>query len=112
MDDEIICTDGSFPPDYVEFYRMHNVVTPIQEKLYHIREVVIHTMGANAGQVGILLEELVNPPVPIEIAPLGKSKREPTWNIKRFAHLNGSILTAEEVKEMARQHQLFKNLNF
>lgn len=112
MDEEIICTDGKFPPDFIEFYAQYGVVTPSEGTLYSVREVIRHGMGVNAGQLGLLLNELKNPPVPIEVQPLGKTKREPTWSIKRFSHLDGSALTAEEVKEWDRVQYLTKSLNF
>lgn len=99
---EVLCIDGAFPPDFVEFYRAYGVVTPVEGKVYNVRDVITHTVGAGSGQIGLLLEELKNPPVPIEVPPLGKTEREPTWNVKRFVHLDRSPITAEEVKEWAR----------
>lgn len=110
MDEEILCIDGRFPPDFIEFYRQYGVVTPSEGKIYSVREIVKHAL--KGGEIGLLLNEIKNPEVPITIAPLGKTKREPTWSIKRFAHLNSTPLTSEEVKEWDRVYQLTKHLNF
>jgi hypothetical protein len=103
MGKDVICINGSFPPDYVEFYQKHGVVTPEQGKLYTVREVINHASKTAGGDtVGILLEEIVNPPVPIQTAILS-GNREPSWAISRFRNLDGTELEADEVREMVKE---------
>ncbi len=86
--DEIICIDGTFTPDVLEFYRIHGIITPVKDKIYTIRETTRHTTGA----IGILLTEIINPEVPIKHPILGTIMMEPTWARKRFATLQGGII--------------------
>lgn len=108
MDEQIICIDDQFAPDFLAFYAQYGVVHPKEGKIYTPREVVKHSTG----NIGLLLEELRNPEVPIIHPVLGSVMREPTWKISRFAHLNGTPLTKEEVKKWDRVYNLTKNLNF
>jgi hypothetical protein len=59
---EIICVDGSFPVDKLEFYKLHGVSVPQQDKLYNIRAVINNSNGKK----GILLEEIKNPTIPFK----------------------------------------------
>lgn len=109
MDEQIICIDGKFTSDQLAFWRQHNVSWPEQDKFYTVRELIPRNSEGNSA---LLLNEIKNPKVPIKHPILGVTQIEPNWNIRRFAHLNGAPLTVEEVKEMDRQHNLLKNLNF
>ncbi len=82
---DVICVDGNFPQDALDYYNDNKVVTPTEGKVYSIREVKKHTTG----EVGVLLEEIVNPPVEFSHPILGTTKAEPTWNLKRFSTLLG-----------------------
>lgn len=93
---EIICVNGSFPPDYIAFYEQFGVKTPIQDSLYTIRSVRKDYIG---GKTGVLLEELVNPEVPIKHDILSQIKMEPTWDLLRFRHLNGDLINRTEIQE-------------
>lgn len=91
---DILCVNGSFPPDMVEFWEAHGVVKPEQDKMYTVREVVRHSNGLT----GLRLEELVNPKVPIMNEIMGYIEIEPSFNINRFAHLDGSPVDAKELE--------------
>lgn len=108
MENEVICVDGSFPSDYLSFYREHGVTTPVEGKMYSFREIIKNTRGT----IGVLLNEIVNPKVPDPHPILGNTMREPDWKIERFSNLDGSELTREQAIEIERQDKIFKPLNF
>lgn len=108
MDEQVICVDDVFPNDFLILYKKYGVSTPVEGKIYTPREVVKHAHGP----VGILLEEIKNPEVPVPHSIMGNIMREPTWAIRRFTHLNGTPLTEAEVKEWDRVANLTKLLNF
>lgn len=93
---EIICVDGSFPADKLEFYKLHRVSVPQQDKLYNIRAVINNSNGKK----GILLEEIKNPPIPFKHPILGITHNEPNWNIERFRNLNLSEISKEQLKQI------------
>lgn len=105
---EIICIDGGFTSDQIAFWTYHKVVWPEEGKMYAIRSIISNSNG----DTGFLLEELVNPKIPIQHPILGVTMIEPYWHIRRFSHLNGDLITQEEAKEMDREYNLTKNLNF
>ena len=82
---EIICIDASFSSEALKFYDEFGVVTPEQDKLYTIRDVIINSNG----KTGVLLEEIVNPKVPFKHPILGDAWNEPNWDINRFRTLQG-----------------------
>ncbi|GAB3975993.1 hypothetical protein GCM10028806_34800 [Spirosoma terrae] len=90
---DVICINGKFEPEQVRMYREHGVVTPEQDKLYTIRK---HKRHSN-GQVGLWLEELVNPPVPQGVMGI-EAMMEPSWNINRFATLAGQPIKVKELE--------------
>ena len=96
---DVICINGEFSEDAKRTYREYNVVWPEQDKMYTIREVVRTTTG----ETGLLLEELVNPKMPILHPVLGKVDYEPNWHISRFATLQGDVLTKEKLKDIIKQ---------
>lgn len=103
MKDEIICTDGSFAPEAMEFYQYYGVVTPKKDARYTIREVIMVT-GNPDGEIGFLLNELQNPKVPVFNTILGRwSEIEPSWRYSRFAHLSGGAILIKEARQMLRE---------
>lgn len=98
MSDQILCIDDKFPSEFVELYKKYGVVTPKEGKLYSIRKIIKTLKGT-----GILLNELINPEVPI-IHPIGKTTgvAEPSWNLKRFVNLDQSEITEEQALELKR----------
>lgn len=97
---EVICINSIFPRDYLEFYQKHNVQIPKKDQIYTIREVVKPSLG---GEAGILLEEIKNPLVPVKHHILTSAMMEPSWKISRFAKLDGSSISREEVREMIKE---------
>lgn len=98
---DIICVNGKFDSDTLAIYKKYRVVTPKDDKLYNIRGIFKHTIG----KVGILLEELVNPQVPFKHPILGDNWMEPTWDLNRFRHLDGSTITREELADLEKELQ-------
>lgn len=97
---EAICINGSFPTDYLQFYSQFNVKTPNKDSIYNFRSVSKNSQG----KYEVLLEEIINPEVPIKHPILGVSKKEPAWDINRFRTLSGDNITEEMIKE-------FKNID-
>lgn len=102
---EIICIDGHFSSEQLDFYNVHGVIVPKKDDLYNIRDVIKNSDGS----VGLLLEELINPLIPIRHKILGISKMEPNWNINRFRKLSGEDVLYEEVKELLKNIKELKN---
>lgn len=92
---QVICINDVFPVEWLKIYRENNVTTPIEGTIYTVREMITHTTG----KVGVLLNEIVNPPVEINHPVLGKSYREVTWNLERFRTLMGHPPKKEEIQE-------------
>jgi hypothetical protein len=101
---DIICIDDKFAPEILEFYRIHGVVTPKKDSIYTIRDKIRHFTG----DVGLLLDQIVNPPVPVQ-TPFGVMNREVTWNIKRFTTLNGSKISEEIEKHIINEITINNN---
>lgn len=99
---DVICVDGKFSEDAKVFYTKHGVVWPEQEKMYTIRDVIKNTNG----DTGLLLEELVNPKVPILHPILGSVQYEPNWNVERFRTLQGETITKESIALIIKQSLL------
>lgn len=107
-ENQVICIDANFTPDQLAFWLKYKVKHPLQDKIYSVRDVIKHTTG----DTGLLLTEIENPKVPTPHPVLGSIKMEPTWAIRRFAHLDGSPLSMEEVREMIKISNLNEILNF
>ena len=89
---ELICINSKFSNDVLQFYAEHGIKIPTENKIYTIREKRFHSNG----KFGILLEEIVNPFVPIESSLLPDAKIEPTFDAKRFTDLLGNDLTKHD----------------
>lgn len=101
---EVLCIDGNFSKETLEFYKIYGVITPIQDKIYNIREVINHASKPSGGEtIGVRLEEIINPKVPIETSLLGKTMIEPSFALYRFRRLDGSILTKKEVENIKQK---------
>lgn len=94
---DVLCVNGKFSVDFIEFYKKYGVIVPIQDSIYTIRDVIINFDKG----VGLLLEELVNPKVPI-FHPLLQEwiEMEPNWDINRFATLSSNPLNIAEIKNL------------
>lgn len=96
---EVICINSLFSSDVLEFYKEHGVSTPDRDKIYNVRDVIINSTG----ETGILLEEIVNPKVPVKHPLFGIASIEPNWHINRFRALDGTELTLSELRETTKQ---------
>lgn len=81
----IECVNGNFSPDTHEFVPNR----PVKGNHYMVRE--IRARGSN---VGILLEEIKNPPVRFK-----NVTREPTFKAERFREIDGLDEAIEELLE-------------
>lgn len=95
---EVLCVDGKFSSEALAFYEKHGVKTPQEDKIYTPRDAIKHSNG----EIGILLEEIINPKVPVKHPILGVVEIEPTWAITRFRNLQGNILSSEEEREILK----------
>jgi len=94
---EVICTDGKFSPQQMELFSRYGVQVPVVDQLYTIRDVI--KPSGKAG-VGVLLEEIVNPKIPLAHPILGGTvMMEVNWLITRFSTLSGDTLTREMIEQ-------------
>lgn len=89
---EIICINNKFTQDVLEFYAKYGVRIPEENKIYSLRSKQRHSNGL----IGVTLEEIINPKVPIESSLLPDAKIEPTFNSKRFTDLFGNPIEKVE----------------
>jgi hypothetical protein len=89
---DIICINNKFAPDVLQFYSKYGVKIPEQDKIYTLRDKRFHSNG----KFGILLEEIINPKVPIESSLIPNGSIEPTFHAKRFTDLLGNPLTKHD----------------
>jgi hypothetical protein len=93
---DIICTNDKFAPEVLAIYAKFGVVIPKKDTIYTVRQVKKHTTG----DTGLLLNELVNPDVPVKHPIMGEVWFEPTFNINRFATLAGMPVKKEELENV------------
>ena len=92
---DLICISDNYEPGKLAFWKEKGVSYPIKDKMYVLRNYVRHSHG----EVGIRVEEIVNPEVLVKHSVLGTAMIEPTFHCKRFATLQGDVLTLEMIKE-------------
>lgn len=90
---DLVCINDTFSPEARQVYEKYGVVTPYLDNTYSIRDVVITRKGT-----GLLLNELVNPMIPIGEGEDG-FKAEPNWNVNRFRNLDGTEINIEQLKQ-------------
>jgi hypothetical protein len=94
---EVICTDGKFSPQQMELFSRYDVEIPMENSFYTIREVI--KPSGKVG-VGVLLEEIVNPKIPLAHPILGGTvMMEVNWSITRFSTLSRDTLTREMIEQ-------------
>lgn len=97
--EHVVCVDDRFPKPLARYY----LNLPIKDKTYTIRAVfigrgVMHPgPGADDGEVGLLLEELLN-----GMDPRHKYKQELGFNSERFRPLRERDGSAEIEDELVR----------
>lgn len=97
---DLICTNGKFSAEVLDFYNKHGVSTPVVDKMYTLREIIKTTNG----KTGVRLEEIKNPKVPIVHKILNQNVMvEPSFDINRFCKLNGELLSSDEVRELIKE---------
>lgn len=90
---DLVCINDTFSPEARQVYEKYGVVTPYLDNTYSIRDVVITRKGT-----GLLLNELVNPMIPIGEGEDG-FKAEPNFNISRFQTVDGTEINIEQLKQ-------------
>jgi len=101
---EMVCIDGKFSAEFLDFYAKYGVSVPVEGKLYNPRSV---NKNSN-GEWEILLVEIVNPQVPIKHPILGIAHKEPAWRLSRFAKLDGSQISTEEAIMLKKEFKLIE----
>ncbi len=80
---KVVCVNDSFPDIVRAIYKE----LPVKDNIYTIREVFLGrekiVKGGDSATVGLLLEELTNPPDPFH-----KGEQELGFSSERFAPLN------------------------
>lgn len=96
---EVICINDKFTPEWEVYFQTHNIVKPVANKMYGIREIVPNTVG----EKGLLLVEIVNKPTP-RISPLTgmEGVAEQNWAVSRFTDLLGAPLSKEKISEIIK----------
>lgn len=89
---DIICCNDTFSPEAREVYEQYGIVTPYLDNVYSVREVVITRRGT-----GLLLNELVNPKIPIGEGESGFMV-EPNFNVSRFKNMDGTEINVEQLR--------------
>ncbi len=91
---KVVCVNDTFPPVIVALYKQ----LPVKGDVYTIREVFLGrekiVKGGDSATVGLLLEELKNPPDPFH-----QGKEELGFSSERFAPLEE--LPPKEAEEEA-----------
>lgn len=91
---EIICVNDLFTTDTLEIYEKYGISTPVLDSMYNVRDVIINSNG----MTGFLLEEIINPHIPITHPLIGKMTMEPNFHVDRFRYLNGTNVDALALK--------------
>lgn len=89
----VLCIDDKYAADFLAYYKKWGVVVPKKGVTYTVRDAIKH----HNGKVGLLLEEIINPKVPINDPLTGDRLAEPTFHIIRFVDLFGNPLNAKEI---------------
>jgi len=97
---DVICSNGTFSSDYLQWAIQHNVEIPLENSLYSIRDTIRTFNG-----LGIYLIEIINPIVEFQ-GITGMVQIEPNFSYKRFSTLSGEPLTIEEVLEQLKSIRL------
>lgn len=90
---DCLCINARFPAATLAFYAEHGVTIPRESTVYSIRGIE-HVRG----KVGIFLEEIKNPDVPIQSVLSGIIYKEPSFNLSRFTTLLGEPIKLEELE--------------
>jgi|GEM_PF-889797 len=98
---DLLCINDKFPNDVLAFYKQNGVSTPIEDSMYTLREV----FKSSTGEIGLLLNEIRNPKIPVKHPILGIIKQEVSWNPKRFTDLLGNPLLAETLKDILQEQK-------
>lgn len=96
---EVVCIDDVYSADTLAFWALHGVQHPRKDGLYNVAEVVRHTTG----DIGVRLEEIQNPLVPIMHPILGKQMLNVSFSIKRFRTLIGDSISKEEIENLIKE---------
>lgn len=95
----VICTNDTYPSQILEKWHQYGVSYPIKDKIYTIRTCQRHSNG----KIGIRVEEIINPSIPVKHYILGQIIIEPTFDISRFASLSGEVLTNEVLEQIEHE---------
>jgi len=98
---EVLCNNGVFSPQQMELFNRYGIQVPVENNIYNIRDVI--KPSGKAG-TGLLLEELVNPLIPLMHPILGKKvPMEPNWKIERFSTLSEEPLSREDIESIKQE---------
>ena len=89
--DQVVCIDDYFNQRAIDLIPNR----PLKDNIYTVRQIHYHNVN---DKTGILLEEIVNPPI---ISGVLKRLLEPTFNIIRFVPLDKVLdeISIEELQE-------------
>lgn len=92
---DLICINDLFSPEARQVYEQYGIVTPQQDVMYTVREVVITRYGT-----GLLLNELVNPKMYCHNIGEVEMWAEPNFKISRFTNVDGTEINIEQLNQL------------
>lgn len=98
---EVLCIDDNYNQIILDIWAKYGVKYPKEGKIYSIRKVISYVNNDK----GLLLNEIINPHVSLDLMGRIGYTTEPSFNIKRFTHLDGTPLTSEELKELSKKKE-------
>jgi hypothetical protein len=99
---DLICINDTYSSYTLEFWAKNGVWYPWKDRMYSLRNCQRHTNG----KIGIRVNEIINPAIPVKHNILTQITVEPTFNISRFALLTGETLTKEIIEQV--EHEISK----
>lgn len=93
---EVICVSEDYDNETLSFWHKHGVIHPKQDAIYNINSQKKHSNG----KIGVTLEEINNPKVPIDHHILRIIMMDVTFSINRFRKLNGEKVKAKELENV------------
>lgn len=97
---DLICINDTYNLEVLVFFSKNNIKYPKKDEMVEFLRSVKSTIN---GKTGIVVKPYENQWVTI-MHPTGiEGKIEQSFNIERFAKLNGDLVTEEEVKEWVKE---------
>lgn len=98
---EIVCVNSTYSAEQIMLFKKYSIQIPELNGVYTIRELI---KPSGKEGIGVLLEEIVNPKIPLKHPILGRYVlMEINWNINRFSTLSGEPLSREDIESIKQE---------